>query len=97
MQQPAKSGAATSQRDVATSQERCCNQPRALSVLAREALRPGRFPGTAVSHYKQVHEHGLNYDLEVDTSAASPRQVAQAIVDRLGTPPEAFTAAQTLL
>ena len=66
-------------------------------VLAREALRPGRFPGTAVSHYKQVHEHGLNYDLEVDTSVASPRQVAEAIVDRLGTPPEAFTAAQTLL
>jgi chloramphenicol 3-O phosphotransferase len=66
-------------------------------VLAREALRPGRFPGTAVSHYKQVHEHGLNYDLEVDTSLATPRQVAEAIVDRLATPPKAFAAAQNPL
>jgi chloramphenicol 3-O phosphotransferase len=64
-------------------------------VLAREALRPGRFPGTAVSHYEQVHEHGLGYDLEVDTSAATPRQVAQSIVDRITTPPRAFTQSQS--
>ena len=64
-------------------------------VLAREALRPGRFPGTAVSHYEQVHEHGLGYDLEVDTSAATPRQVAQSIVDRITTPPRAITQSQS--
>ena len=64
-------------------------------VLAREALRPGRFPGTAVSHYEQVHKHGLGYDLEVDTSAATPRQVAQSIVDRITTPPRAFTQPQS--
>ena len=36
-------------------------------VRAREASRPGRFPGTAVSHFEQVHAHGKPYDLTVDT------------------------------
>ncbi|MBR17036.1 MAG: chloramphenicol phosphotransferase, partial [Gammaproteobacteria bacterium] len=50
-----------------------------------------RFPGTATSHYEQVHEHGESYDLEVDTSAASARQVATQIIDRLSRPPQAFS------
>ena len=59
-------------------------------VKAREAKRPGRFPGTATSHYEQVHEHGERYDLEVDTSVTSERQVAKQIIERLSQPPEAF-------
>lgn len=59
-------------------------------VQEREAKRIGRFPGTAISHFKQVHAHGAAYDLEVDTSATSPRACAEAIIERLKTPPEVF-------
>ena len=59
-------------------------------IKAREAARPGRFPGTAFSHYEQVHDHGESYDLEVDTSSATARQVATQIIERLSKPPEAF-------
>ncbi len=63
----------------------------ALDVVnAREATRPGRFPGTATSHFDQVHAHGEIYDLEVDTSQATPREIAQQIIDRLQDPPQAF-------
>ena len=61
-------------------------------VNARESTRPGRFPGTAISHYHQVHEHGVPYDLEVDTSNITPRQAAQLIVARLETPPGSFNS-----
>lgn len=50
----------------------------------REAMRPGRFPGTAVGHLEVCHSHGL-YDVEVDTSALTPRQCAAkvaAVVER---------------
>jgi chloramphenicol 3-O phosphotransferase len=59
-------------------------------VSAREAIRPGRFPGTATAHYKQVHAHGEMYDLDVDTTHASPRQNAAEIIARLQQPPQAF-------
>lgn len=59
-------------------------------VQERESRRAGRFPGTAISHYRQVHAHGAAYDLEVDTSATTPRLCAQAIIERLKTPPETF-------
>lgn len=59
-------------------------------VQEREAKRPGRFPGTAISHFHQVHAHGVPYDLEVDTSASSPRFCAEAIIARLDSPPEVF-------
>ncbi|MEZ5597676.1 MAG: AAA family ATPase [Pseudomonadales bacterium] len=59
-------------------------------VQDRETRRPGRFPGTALSHFHQVHAHGAPYDLEVDTSATRPRACAQAIVERLSQPPEVF-------
>ncbi len=63
----------------------------ALDVVnQRESQRPGRFPGTATSHYDQVHAHGEQYDLEVDTSSASPRAVAEQIIQRLAQPPQAF-------
>ncbi len=51
-------------------------------VNAREAKRPGRFPGTATSHFDRVHSHA-QYDIEVDTGAATPRECAQQIIDRL--------------
>jgi chloramphenicol 3-O phosphotransferase len=60
------------------------------AVNAREASRPGRFPGTAISHFDQVHAHGGDYDLEVDTTHDSPRRCAEQIIDRLARPPLAF-------
>jgi len=60
-------------------------------IKAREAQRQGRFPGTATAHYKQVHQHGCTYDLEVDTTVATPSEVAQIIITRLQSPPQAFS------
>ncbi len=51
-------------------------------VNAREAKRPGRFPGTATSHFEVVHQHCV-YDIEVDTGTATPRQCAEQIIARL--------------
>ncbi len=59
-------------------------------ISEREALRPGRFPGTAIAHFEQVHEHGIDYDLEVDTTAADPAEVAVEIAQRLQQPPLAL-------
>ncbi|MEQ8483687.1 MAG: hypothetical protein RIB46_04935 [Pseudomonadales bacterium] len=59
-------------------------------VNQREALRSGRFPGTATSHFHEIHAHGAEYDLEIDTSDATPRACAEQIVARLATPPVAF-------
>ena len=61
-------------------------------VHKREALRPGRFPGTAVSHYDQVHAHGVPYDLEVDTSDAKASDLARSIIARLHSAPSSFRA-----
>lgn len=60
-------------------------------VNPRELARPGRFPGTAQSHYKTVHAHGC-YDLEVDTSLSSPIDCADKVLRHLasGAPPKAF-------
>ena len=60
-------------------------------VNARESRRPGRFPGTATSHFHVVHRGAL-YDIEVDTSTASPYVCARHIVERLASPerPRAF-------
>lgn len=60
-------------------------------VAAREAERPGRFPGTAHSHFDRVHAHGI-YDVEVDTGIAPPKACATTISARLdeATPPSAF-------
>lgn len=59
-------------------------------VNARESQRSGRFPGTATSHFHQVHAHGAHYDLEVDTSYATPRACAELIRQRLASPPVAL-------
>jgi chloramphenicol 3-O phosphotransferase len=59
-------------------------------VNRREALRSGRFPGTAMSHFHSVHAHGCDYDLEVDTSHTSPRACAERVIARLEAPPEAL-------
>lgn len=48
-------------------------------VNDRERARPGRFPGTAQAHFERVHA-GCVYDVEVDTSAQSPRQCAAAVL-----------------
>ncbi len=64
-------------------------------VRAREASRPGRFPGTAVAHFEQVHAHGKPYDLTVDTSNKEPIAVAQEIAARLHRPPTAFRSMVT--
>lgn len=56
-------------------------------VQERETMRPGRFPGTAHSHYGVVHAHN-DYDLEVDTSVMSSHQCADKIVDYLASNPK---------
>jgi chloramphenicol 3-O phosphotransferase len=63
-----------------------------LPVLEqREQQRLDRTLGQARAQFDLVHAHGV-YDLEVDTSAASPEQCAQQIVEHLrsGAPPQAF-------
>jgi chloramphenicol 3-O phosphotransferase len=59
-------------------------------VNQREALRSGRFPGTATSHFHAVHAHGCAYDLEVDTSHSTPRACAERIVECIKSPPRAL-------
>jgi chloramphenicol 3-O phosphotransferase len=54
-----------------------------LDELARrEQTRGDRPPGLAAIQYEAVHAHG-DYDVECDTSAASPRECAQRIKDFL--------------
>lgn len=66
----------------------------ALAVVEeREGRRPGRFPGTATSHFKSVHAHGVPYDIEVDTGEHDPSECAMQILRRLDTPPSAFVTA----
>lgn len=44
----------------------------------REQTREGRVSGTAARQFARVHRHAV-YDLEVDTSLASPEECAQQI------------------
>ena len=58
------------------------------TVTLRERERGDRPLGQAAWQFDQVHAHGI-YDVEVDTSALSPRECAQRVasfVDHLGTP-----------
>jgi chloramphenicol 3-O phosphotransferase len=57
-------------------------------VNQRESMRSGRFPGTATSHFHEVHAHAAGYDLEIDTSDSTPKACALAILERLKQPPE---------
>lgn len=61
-------------------------------VNEREATRPGRFPGTATSHFYSVHAHPIDYDIEVDTSILAPRDAAELIADALDQQPKAFAS-----
>ncbi|MGD8833001.1 MAG: AAA family ATPase [Pseudomonadales bacterium] len=61
-------------------------------VNERESHRTGRFPGTATSHFHEVHAHGADYDLEIDTSHTAPKACALRIIERLGEPPRALAA-----
>ena len=56
-------------------------------VNERETKRMGRFPGTATSHFHEVHAHGAGYDLQVDTTSSTPRACAERIIERLDRPP----------
>ena len=58
-------------------------------VNAREATRPGRFPGTAASHFHSVHAHCI-YDVEVDTTDSTPRRCARQIMRAAEATPRAF-------
>ena len=49
------------------------------TLNAREQARPGRFPGTAVAHFKQVHI-GCEYDVEVNTASTTPHECAKRIL-----------------
>ncbi len=57
----------------------------------RERGRPGRFPGTARGHLAVCHAHGV-YDLEVDTSLATPFECATRVATHIrDRPPTAFS------
>ena len=58
------------------------------TLSAREAARPGRFPGTAAAHWAAVHE-GCRYDVEVDTGRQTPRQCAERVLAAVARPPSA--------
>jgi chloramphenicol 3-O phosphotransferase len=63
-----------------------------LEVLEqREQARKDRTWGQARAQFELVHAHGI-YDLEVDTSLASPEECAWLIMRRIesGEPPSAF-------
>ena len=61
------------------------------TVAAREAARPGRFPGTAAAHWAAVHA-GCRYDVEVDTGRLSPKECAERVLAAVARPrrPAAF-------
>lgn len=56
------------------------------TATAREAARPGRFPGTAAAHWESVHR-GCRYDVEVDTGVLAPRQCAERVLAVAAAPP----------
>lgn len=62
-------------------------------VEQREQQRQDRTLGQARAQFDLVHAHGV-YDLEVDTSLASPEQCARQVIELLesGLPPQAFRA-----
>ncbi len=61
-------------------------------VRARERKRSGRFPGTADSHFDSIHDHGVEYDIEVNTSRKSPADLAKEIVTGMKATPHAFSS-----
>jgi chloramphenicol 3-O phosphotransferase len=73
--------------------------PVEVIMARRDAGEPGRYltsgpggeiPGPVLRWQRHVHEPGV-YDLEIDTSAVTPRDAAALIATRLaGPPPEAF-------
>ncbi|MDH6110642.1 chloramphenicol 3-O phosphotransferase [Kitasatospora sp. MAP12-15] len=66
-------------------------------LTRREQARGDRPAGLAALQYDLVHSHG-DYDLECDTSTATPRQCAQQIKDFLPhrPTPTAFTRLRTV-
>jgi chloramphenicol 3-O phosphotransferase len=64
----------------------------------RERARGDRDPGLAAAQLPDVHQHG-SYDVEVDTTSASPYDCAIMISDSLalGEPPTAFDRLRTAL
>ena len=60
------------------------------TVRYREAKRAGRFPGTADSHFESIHDHGVAYDMEVDTSRKSATNLAKEIIDGMKVSPRAL-------
>jgi chloramphenicol 3-O phosphotransferase len=53
-----------------------------LVAAAREAARGDRVPGMAAVQAPRVHQ-GVIYDIEVDTTHASPEDCARLVVDRV--------------
>jgi chloramphenicol 3-O phosphotransferase len=70
----------------------------AAELVRRERERGDRPPGVALAQQAQVHAHGL-YDVECDTTTASPYDWAVRITDflRTGQVPTAFDRLRSLL
>jgi chloramphenicol 3-O phosphotransferase len=70
----------------------------AAELERRERARGDREPGQAAAQERQVHAHGC-YDLECDTTSASPQECAARIKEFVmsGPPPAAFDRLRSLL
>ncbi len=51
-------------------------------AIEREQQRSRRFPGTASSHFDQVHQHMI-YDIELDTALQPPQPCAQQVIEHI--------------
>lgn len=51
-----------------------------LAVAERRELARGGAPGLARGHLETVHDHGVPYDLVVDTSTGTPEELARRVL-----------------
>jgi chloramphenicol 3-O phosphotransferase len=56
-----------------------------LTVAEERERARGNEPGLARGHLRRVHAHGVDYDLTVDTSTATPAALARTILSALVT------------
>ncbi len=51
-----------------------------LAVAEERELARGNKPGLARGHLRTVHDHGVAYDMTVDTTAGTPAELARAVL-----------------
>ncbi|WP_433436962.1 chloramphenicol phosphotransferase CPT family protein [Nonomuraea sp. CA-141351] len=53
-----------------------------LAVAEEREVARGNEPGLARGHLRTVHDHGVAYDMTVDTSTGTPAELAKAVLRR---------------